>query len=217
MKRRLFKLVVFLLLGAVVNVAVAWGCAAWADPYLGEHYQSTDEGPGYWAVERGGGAGLTLVVSWWGGDWAREHGTPRRSMERYLPSWVPSTPPVVTSEQSADVLQTACAAGWPYRALSGRAVLSYTNNRSQYVVVAVSGIQLTPVGTGTHARILPLRSLWPGFWLNTVFYTLILWVLWLSPFAARRIVRLRRGRCIKCGYDLRGAEHEVCPECGVEV
>ncbi len=27
MKRRLFKLVVFLLLGAVVNVGVAWGCA----------------------------------------------------------------------------------------------------------------------------------------------------------------------------------------------
>ena len=29
MKRRLFTLAIFLLLGAVVNVAVAWGCAAW--------------------------------------------------------------------------------------------------------------------------------------------------------------------------------------------
>ena len=29
MKRRLTKLVVFLLLGAIVNVAVAWGCAKW--------------------------------------------------------------------------------------------------------------------------------------------------------------------------------------------
>ncbi len=28
---------------------------------------------------------------------------------------------------------------------------------------------------------------------------------------------IRRGHCIKCGYDLRGAEHEVCPECGVAV
>jgi len=27
MKRRLFKLALFLLLGAIVNVAVAWGCA----------------------------------------------------------------------------------------------------------------------------------------------------------------------------------------------
>ncbi len=24
-------------------------------------------------------------------------------------------------------------------------------------------------------------------------------------------------RCPSCGYDLRGAEHKVCPECGVEV
>ena len=29
MKHWIFKLVVFLLLGAVVNVAVAWGCGAW--------------------------------------------------------------------------------------------------------------------------------------------------------------------------------------------
>ncbi len=30
MKRRLLIAAVFLLAGAVVNVAVAWGCAAWA-------------------------------------------------------------------------------------------------------------------------------------------------------------------------------------------
>ena len=32
--------------------------------------------------------------------------------------------------------------------------------------------------------------------------------------AARRLIRRKRGLCIKCGYDLRGTEHEVCPECG---
>ena len=30
MKRRLFKLVLFLLLGVIVNVAVAWACARWS-------------------------------------------------------------------------------------------------------------------------------------------------------------------------------------------
>ncbi|MHC4092208.1 MAG: hypothetical protein ACYSVY_18375, partial [Planctomycetota bacterium] len=30
MKRRLLIIAIFLLAGAVVNVAVAWGCAAWA-------------------------------------------------------------------------------------------------------------------------------------------------------------------------------------------
>ena len=33
MKRRLTKLVVFLLLGAIVNVAVAWGCAVFSNPH----------------------------------------------------------------------------------------------------------------------------------------------------------------------------------------
>ena len=32
MKRRLFKLVVFLLLGAILNVGVAWGCAGFFSP-----------------------------------------------------------------------------------------------------------------------------------------------------------------------------------------
>ena len=29
--------------------------------------------------------------------------------------------------------------------------------------------------------------------------------------------RIARNLCTKCGYDLRGTEHEMCPECGVEV
>ena len=66
-------------------------------------------------------------------------------------------------------------------------------------------------------RLLPLRPLWPGFAINTIFYAAILWFVMLGPFTARRIIRRKRGQCIKCGYDLRGAEHEACPECGVEV
>lgn len=29
--------------------------------------------------------------------------------------------------------------------------------------------------------------------------------------------RMAGGRCVRCGYDLRGAAHEVCPECGMPV
>ena len=35
MKRRLLIIGIFLLLGAVVNVAVAWGCARWSNAGLG--------------------------------------------------------------------------------------------------------------------------------------------------------------------------------------
>ena len=33
----------------------------------------------------------------------------------------------------------------------------------------------------------------------------------------RRLQRLREGHCLTCGYDLSGAAHERCPECGEAV
>ena len=65
-------------------------------------------------------------------------------------------------------------------------------------------------------RILPLRPIASGFLYNTIFYAVPLWVLVTGPFALRRFIRTKRGLCVKCGYDLKGAEHEVCPECGTE-
>ena len=65
-------------------------------------------------------------------------------------------------------------------------------------------------------RVIPLRPIWPGFAINTVFYAAILW-LPFAPFQLRRFLRVNRGRCIKCGYDLRGTAHMICSECGHEV
>ncbi len=39
----------------------------------------------------------------------------------------------------------------------------------------------------------------------------------LAPITLRRLVRRKRGHFIKCGYDLSHAEHNVSPECGVQV
>ena len=61
---------------------------------------------------------------------------------------------------------------------------------------------------------LPVRPLWTGLIANTFFYTVILWLLTLGPFTARRLVRRKRGHCVKCGYDLRGEFSAGCSECG---
>ena len=66
----------------------------------------------------------------------------------------------------------------------------------------------------TTTRALPLAPIWPGFGINTVVYAAILWLLALAPFTARRMIRRKRGRCIKCGYDLRGDFSAGCSECG---
>ncbi len=99
------------------------------------------------------------------------------------------------------------AIGWPLRSVDD--------------VVWKLGTDASPdfmrskVPTDRRSRVFAFRPIWPGFAINTIFYAAILWMLTLGPFIVRRVIRRKRGRCIKCGYDLRGAEHTVCPECGV--
>ena len=61
---------------------------------------------------------------------------------------------------------------------------------------------------------IPLRPLWPAFAINTIFYGVILWMLFVTSFALRRWRRISRGLCTQCAYDLSHVEHKVCPECG---
>ncbi len=60
MRRRLLIIAIFLLVGAVVNVGVAWMCAVWIDVSMG-HYREgaaihlrdgSTEITGYWEVRR---------------------------------------------------------------------------------------------------------------------------------------------------------------------
>ena len=61
-------------------------------------------------------------------------------------------------------------------------------------------------------RMIPLRPIWPGFAINTVFYAAILWLLFAAPFALRRRIRIKRGLCPACAYPV--GESELCTECG---
>jgi hypothetical protein len=54
----------------------------------------------------------------------------------------------------------------------------------------------------------------PGFLINTVFYAAILWLLFLTPITARRIIRRRRGLCEKCAYPI--GVSPICTECGAK-
>ncbi len=219
MKGRLRKLVSFVLLGAIVNIAVAWGCAAWVDPYLGEHYQA-DVNERLWAVEKGSGIGLLVVLSWWQGDWDTGKGKPPRVVENHLPTWAPPIPVDSTLAKTVDTSRTDIAAGWPYLACVGEATVRLApNSLTKTLSVQVSGIKLSTFGPGAEYRLLPLKPLWPGFWLNTILYAVVTAALWLSiaegSCRLHRILRRKRGLCIKCGYDLRGhSGGEVCPECG---
>jgi len=66
----------------------------------------------------------------------------------------------------------------------------------------------------SHIQFLPLHPIWSGFAINTIFYATILF-LPFAPFQVRKYLRVKRGLCIKCGYDLRGDFDSGCPECGL--
>ena len=210
-KRWLAKLVVFVLLGAIVNVAVAWGCVLLSTPvrpaidpgrfntdFSRLVYEHRSFGSArFWETRVGPGSGTPIV----------------RPTVDVLPNWArdDSLRPLT--------LRVYEGRGWPELALwcvHDRPQVANRQFNSRGALDA--GLPDAPSqGWMSAPRALPLRPIWPGFTINTIFYAAILWLLALGPFTVRRMIRRRRGHCIKCGYDLRGAEHEVCPECGVEV
>jgi hypothetical protein len=63
-------------------------------------------------------------------------------------------------------------------------------------------------------RQVPLRPLWPGFAINTIFYAAMLWLLWIAPGRIKRFVRIRGHRCPACGYIIAPGVGNKCSECG---
>jgi hypothetical protein len=62
---------------------------------------------------------------------------------------------------------------------------------------------------------LPLKPLFPGFYLNTALFASLWWAaLFFRPLRRRR--RIARGQCPSCAYSLAGlpAGTAKCPECG---
>jgi hypothetical protein len=226
-KRRITKLVVFLFFGAVVNVAVAWGCV-----YLPARYHTlpqykngfTIHGTGFndWWVESGGAGGFGNVSSAWTNGISTIKGVvPDEQAETILPNWARFAYPSGTYPPASDIMRLVYGRGWPCLSLwSGREVVFPTVGVTVGNSVSITKGFLFP-GEGTKpfsnyadVRVLPLAPIWPGFAINTIFYAALLWMLWLSPFVIRRVIRHKRGQCIKCGYDLGGTSGGGCPECG---
>jgi hypothetical protein len=57
---------------------------------------------------------------------------------------------------------------------------------------------------------------WLGFIGDVLIWAVILYVVCSIPSQVRRYLRKRGGRCLRCGYQLRGLTESRCPECGRE-
>lgn len=219
MKRRLAIVAVFLLAGAAVNVAVAWGWA-WSSPQgLTQHGATwlddtwiwrvqTDPGPGHgrisWIVQSFPEAQRGAFTLLFGTRQAPgpEASTPAESV---IPRWSKlqnPTPVDVAGREVPGVLggPEQHAFGWPWLSLTYTRVLGDVQG----------GIVLKP------HRVLPLAPLWLGMLANTILYASGLWLAWfvkaLRPFTLLRRWRVRRGLCPACAYPM--GTTDVCTECG---
>jgi hypothetical protein len=109
-------------------------------------------------------------------------------------------------------------AGWPCYAVQWVCV-ARQGTRSWYGAVPLPGRALSYAGGRTEA--LPILLLWPGFLVNTLLYAIVVSLI-VAVFkrlvtnvrAMRDFCRRLDWQCGSCGYDLKGLDTEVCPECG---
>ena len=241
MRRRLLIIAAFLLAGAVVNVAVAWGIALRvtdSGPLLLRTYvRGPDE---WWIAWRYSGFGSSWIRSQqWCGEPSsyflpdsaaavtRPNPTsdPRNSAippSEIMPDWPGLRIP--TSEFEAGLLRyqrrTFEGRGWPALSMwceDSRLTIPFVLDSPN--IEAAKDAIATPFGKGAYG--LPLRPIWPGFAISTTFYAAVLWLpfgpfaLWRFIRRRRGLIRRRRGLCPECAYPL--GESSLCTECGREL
>ncbi len=207
-RRRFARATIFLLLGAIINVAVAWACVY----------------PGV------GGRRLGLIddshyeLAWWQTyaplEWKSKYGF---SGEVLAPGFVVPLRYSDPSFPSARALYGSVQSGLPLKSMGGHlwCITTYHDESGRYNERDdLHSVGLWRFGSELDAEdsllsSLPLRPLWCGFMFNSTLYGGALWIFMLA--APRKIItrrRLKHGRCPICNYDLRATTTGICPECG---
>jgi hypothetical protein len=216
MKRRtIFKLLLFLLAGAIINVAVAWGCAIGCRDILDdEELANANMGEVIWQVSSfRHPVGDVLVStrlkneSGMAVHSARHPSTLIKNWSRFEEL----TAEFTNSERSVVEIRFAIGRGIPMRALWSErshvldvAEYGLSNNAIPPINGGIeTGLALSAPGPGRWPIDLPLRPIWPGFAINTIFYAAILWVLFAVPGVLSRERRLRVAACGLAGANLR--------------
>jgi hypothetical protein len=210
MRRCLSKAFILLVLGAIINVAVAWGCLyVWGRVQVSSRLPTEHERQD-WARNRPADftQELSLVQS------QSRLGLTTLSLTAYGEAssggWIRIVPPTQGSWFEDNNRITA---GWPCRALEGQEW-----HRRKYAAAGayvVTRVSMLPFAQFGQEKWLPTRLLWPGFAINTIFYAAIVWGLFAMPFAIRRRWRIKRGVCVRCAYPV--GTSSACSECGAPV
>lgn len=221
--KRLRVILGFLLAGAVINVAVAWGIALTVtikNTSINNVTTSMFHDAGeLWELTRFEAFGTHFYLS----DRVKVPIEEERSFfdEHVKPNWgsmdditnfyqtLPGRPEFARETRMFE------ARGWPMSSLWCRRYLNVYHGTG-FKRFGSRGLISTPILPDEYwgPRVLPLYPIWTGFIVNTIFYVSLLWLLINVPLALLHMIRHKHGLCVKCAYDLRGADHKACPECG---
>jgi hypothetical protein len=221
MKRWVLRAILCLLLGAVTTVAVAWGSpfVTFGTNYDGEWEIDRSQGARerFWSLSRPFDLPDFEIREIWTVEYGREG-------EVYYLTMTGAPPDHRTFSPWAMIGRQHC--GWPARAMWSEEYSFIDNNSGGYVGERSGGrmclefpredIRSTASGVVIDRRSIqfPLGILPIGFGMNTLFYAAIWFGVFFGFAGAKRAIRRRRGRCPRCGYDLRGSLAAGCSECG---
>ena len=170
MKRLAARICVFVILGAIVNVAVAWALVMSSDTASGD----------------------LAAPSHWQSRWPFE--SPRPNLDFIVMYGLGSREGFAMNDQC---MVWFGEAGWPSLSVSGS---SWHRINERALIVESINNGLWRKADDELMSGVPFQPLWPGFAINTVFYAFILWLVFAAPFALRRRRRIKRGLCPNCAY-----------------
>lgn len=210
--------VIFALLGTAANLAVAWAFVYWTVvPWPMSATRMTT------AIERWP---IPVASDWPGNAMVISRWVSPGVEIKDLSATVRTVQTETTQAGVTNYGMSVTLAGWPVHcfAAARKDVLNRVGSPTMTMRQPSHawGLEIPPDQSagrsGSSPRLLPARPVMPGFLLNTALYGVTLWLLWALPMAVIRWRRRRQpGACISCGYDLRGAAHERCPECGTTI
>ncbi len=209
--RLLLTTVLYVFTGVFSTIAISWVISLWSHPQLVGHGNAEEQGMHWmWMIYRGFGIEREFLAS----DCQISRGSPER----------PLLPPLAIPkvEPGTRIDRAHVTVGLPFRCLRASTELQFERSQAvhwwegNYPTPRWRGglIARHSEGNPLLMKVIPYRILPVGFTLNTAFYAVVVSLVVALKRFISHTVRHKRGLCSSCRYDLRHADHPVCPECG---
>lgn len=212
MRRFAVILLICLILGAIAQTLVAWGCALGIEPVFVGETESSSQSEVIMYVTAGGSGLADANPSEM--RFSELMMVPDYHIYHFRGFGVSHDTTVHFSANGTD--HDIRSSGWPWRSVANtllNASPTYPPIAQSAPLVYPSDFPPSPGAPLDHPPI-PLAILPFGFMANTALYGFALFVLFLAHRRVVMIIRARRNRCTSCNYDLREIASDRCPECG---